>query len=96
MKSEANDTSTSASEAISVSIDRLIKLFIESGNDNDFQDIILLNLYRLTHEKGHRLTEKQNAEIGRTLEKFRGTQKPYLFKSDWDGNKYRHLLFERL
>jgi hypothetical protein len=91
-KIKGKDTGTSAS----VSIDRLIKLFSESGDDTDFKDILLLNLYRLTHEKGYKLTGKQNAEIGGHLEEFKGSLKPYLFKSDWDGNKYHYLIFERI
>lgn len=72
-------------------INRLINLFF-ANEDNDFRDIVLLNIYRAVHEKKYQLTNKQNEDIGPQLKEFIEMQKNYLFKDQWENNKYRDLI----
>jgi hypothetical protein len=82
---------TSGGKEIKNNVDRLMNLFF-ANEDEDFRDIILLNIYRAVHEKKYQLTDKQNEDIGIHLKEFMGTQKHYLFKDQWENNKYKDLI----
>jgi hypothetical protein len=73
---------------ISSKVDKLITLYHDNKGDTDFQDIVLLKLWGLVNEECYQFTDKQFEKISSPFLDFDNSSKRYIFREDWDNNKY--------
>jgi hypothetical protein len=76
-------------------MERLITLYVKN-EDQDYRDIILLKIWELVNKKNYLLTVSQRDIIENPLSIFDKSTKKDLFKSDWNNNKYKDLIFKKI